>query len=65
LNAANEVAVAYFLQEKISFSDIFSVVEHIFYHETFYAVHSLEDVLETIQETKRKTERYIKEKIHV
>jgi 1-deoxy-D-xylulose-5-phosphate reductoisomerase len=65
LNAANEVAVAYFLQEKISFSDIFSVVENILYHETFYPVHSLEDVLETIQETKRKTERYIKEEIHV
>jgi 1-deoxy-D-xylulose-5-phosphate reductoisomerase len=63
LNAANEVAVEYFLQEKISFQDIFSVVEHIFYHETFYPLHSLEDVKETIALTKQKTYNYVKENV--
>ena len=65
LNAANEVAVDYFLKEKISFNDIFSVVEHIFYNETFYPIHTIEDINETIAETKGKTEGYIKETIHV
>jgi 1-deoxy-D-xylulose-5-phosphate reductoisomerase len=59
LNAANEVAVEYFLQEKISFKDIFSVVEHVFYNETFYPLHSIEDVNETIAQTKQKTYNYI------
>jgi 1-deoxy-D-xylulose-5-phosphate reductoisomerase len=60
LNAANEVAVEYFLQERISFKDIFSVVEHILYNETFYPLHSIEDVKETIAQTKKKTYNYVK-----
>jgi 1-deoxy-D-xylulose-5-phosphate reductoisomerase len=63
LNAANEVAVEFFLQEKISFKDIFSVVEHIFYNETFYPLHSIEDVKETIAQTKQKTYNYVKENV--
>jgi len=63
LNAANEVAVEYFLQEKISFQDIFSVVEHIFYNETFYSLHSIEDVNETIAQIKQKTYNYVKENV--
>jgi 1-deoxy-D-xylulose-5-phosphate reductoisomerase len=63
LNAANEVAAAYFLQEKISFKDIFSVVEHIFYNEAFYPLHSIEDVKETIKQTKQKTYNYVKENV--
>jgi 1-deoxy-D-xylulose-5-phosphate reductoisomerase len=63
LNAANEVAAAYFLQEKISFNDIFSVVEHIFYNEAFYPLHSIEDVNETIEQTKQKTYNYVKENV--
>ncbi len=59
LNAANEVAVDAFLQEKISFSHIFSLVEHIFYSENFHAVHSVEDINETINETKHKTDAYL------
>jgi 1-deoxy-D-xylulose-5-phosphate reductoisomerase len=60
LNAANEVAVDYFLQEKIAFSDIFAVVAQIFYHETFYPLHSVADVKESIERTKQKTHEYIK-----
>jgi 1-deoxy-D-xylulose-5-phosphate reductoisomerase len=63
LNAANEVAVEFFLQERISFQDIFSVVEQVFYHETFYPLHSIEDVKETIAQTKQKTYNYVKENV--
>ncbi len=59
LNAANEVAVDYFLQEKISFDQIFSIVGHILYQEQFYPVSSIDDVNETIKSTKIKTENYI------
>ncbi len=63
LNAANEVAVDYFIKGKISFSDIFSVVETVFYNETFYPVHSIDDINQTIKETKDKTGTYIRENI--
>ena len=55
LNAANEVAVEFFLKEKINFLDIFTVVEKILYNETFYPLNSAEDVLATIDEIKNKT----------
>ncbi|MCP4220720.1 MAG: 1-deoxy-D-xylulose-5-phosphate reductoisomerase [bacterium] len=62
LNAANEVAVDYFLKETIAFKDIFSVVEDIFYNETFYALQSVDDIKETIENTKNKTIDLIKRK---
>ena len=62
LNAANEVAVDYFLRERISFKDIFSVVEEIFYKEKFYSTDSIEDISETIKNTKNKTINFIKRK---
>jgi 1-deoxy-D-xylulose-5-phosphate reductoisomerase len=60
LNAANEVAVDWFLKQKISFKDIFTVVGEIFYNEHFYPLHTLADVNETIKATKNKTVDYIK-----
>jgi 1-deoxy-D-xylulose-5-phosphate reductoisomerase len=62
LNAANEVAVDHFLKEKISFKDIFTVVEDMFYKETFYPAGSIEDIDESIRHTKAKTAEYIKRK---
>ena len=59
-NAANEVAVDYFLSGGISFLDIFHVVADILYHENFYTVSSVRDLLETISNTKRKTVELIK-----
>ncbi len=59
LNAANEVAVEYYLQERISFDTIFSVVAHILYNESLYLVHTVEDIVQSIEITKRKTEEYI------
>ena len=60
LNAANEIAVDYFLKEKISFKDIFTIVGDIFYREHFHPLHSLEDIDMTINNTKNKTIAYIK-----
>jgi 1-deoxy-D-xylulose-5-phosphate reductoisomerase len=59
LNAANEVAVDYFLKEKISFKDIFTVVEEIFYKEKFHSIDSIENINETIKDTKEKTIDFI------
>ncbi|MCK4762664.1 MAG: 1-deoxy-D-xylulose-5-phosphate reductoisomerase [Candidatus Aminicenantes bacterium] len=60
-NAANEVAVDYFLQGKITFRQIFSVVEEVLYKEKFYPAASVPDIEETIKNTKIKTGNYIKE----
>jgi 1-deoxy-D-xylulose-5-phosphate reductoisomerase len=61
LNAANEVAVGYFLQHKINFNDIFSVVSHIFYNENFRTLNSVEDIIQSIESIKQKTKLYIEE----
>ncbi|MCP4155370.1 MAG: 1-deoxy-D-xylulose-5-phosphate reductoisomerase, partial [bacterium] len=60
LNAANEVAVDYFFKEIITFEEIFSTVEAIFYNENFYPLRNLEDINETIDSIKNKTVAYIK-----
>lgn len=60
-NAANEVAVEYFLKEKISFIDIFKVVEEILNISDLYKIDNVEAVLDTIAATKRKTEEIIME----
>lgn len=59
LNAANEVAVDYFLNKKISFEQIFTVVGEILYKEKLHPINSISDVDDTITETKRKTEEYL------
>lgn len=59
LNAANETAVQYFLQEKITFQEIFSVVEYIFDQENFYPVSSVQDIIQTIDSVKRNTVCYV------
>jgi 1-deoxy-D-xylulose-5-phosphate reductoisomerase len=59
-NAANEVAAESFLKEEISFNDIFDVVETVVHSEKFYPIHSLDDLDETIKDTKNKTTNYIK-----
>lgn len=58
-NAANEVAVDYFLKEKISFLDIFSVVEQMLTSEPLSSADSVEDLEEVIVKTKKNTASYI------
>jgi len=62
-NAANEVAVDFFLNEKISFKAIFDVVGEILYNEKFFHMSSISDVNETINETKNKTKKIINRRI--
>jgi len=53
LNAANEVAVGAFLQEKIRFVEIFDYIERALQTITYLAQPSLEDLIETDQLTRR------------
>lgn len=62
-NTANEVAVDYFLAGKIGFSAIFAVVARILEREDFRPLHSLDDVLETIAATRRKTIEHIENEV--
>ena len=52
LNAANEVAVAVFLNGRIKFTDIAKVVEHCLAHNSAGALDSIDDLLALDQETR-------------
>ncbi len=54
-NTANEVAVEYFLAGRIAFTTIFSAVARVLDREEFQPLHSLDDVLQTISLTRKKT----------
>ena len=58
-NTANEVAVEYFLANKINFKAIFSVVGRMLDKGDFRPLHSLADVQETISLTRIKTIEHI------
>lgn len=53
LNAANEIAVAEFLNDRISFLEISDVIEQSMSKVTYIAQPSLEDYIETDKETRR------------
>ena len=60
LNAANEVAIAGFLEDKISFSAISKVIEQTIEEVSFVASPVLEDYIQTDTEARKKTEEIIK-----
>jgi 1-deoxy-D-xylulose-5-phosphate reductoisomerase len=60
LNAANEVAVAEFLKDKIGFLDMSAVVEECLAKSTFVTKPTLEDYLETDRVTRLKALELIK-----
>jgi 1-deoxy-D-xylulose-5-phosphate reductoisomerase len=62
-STANEVAVEYFLANKINFKAIFSVVGRMLDKGDFQPLHSLADVLETISLTRVKTSEYIENEV--
>lgn len=64
LNAANEVAVAAFLAERIGFLDIAAIVEQTMDIVGGYAVESLEDVLACDSEARRIGETNIRGRAH-
>ncbi len=59
LNAANEVAVAAFLQEKIGFNDIAGTVEHVMENTTFNDEASMDVYEETDQRSRSLAMEYI------
>lgn len=58
MNAANEFAVAKFLNHEIGFVDIYSMIEYAMDHHMFTENPSLDDILETERETYALLERY-------
>ncbi len=64
LNAANEVAVAAFLKEKISFFQIPGITEHLMSKITYIEKPSLEDLVATDKETRLQTEILLTKKIN-
>lgn len=62
-NTANEVAVEYFLSGRIAFTAIFAVVERMLERMDVRPLRSLEDVLETIALTRRKTIAHIEKEV--
>ena len=63
LNAANEVAVAAFLQEKIGFLDIANIVEKCLQKNNFIAKPTLEDYLATDERVRRVAEEIANRKL--
>ena len=64
LNAANEVAVAAFLKEKISFFQIPGITKHLMSKITYIEKPSLEDLIATDTETRLQTEILLTKKIN-
>ena len=59
LNAANEVAVASFLHDKIRFIDIAAVVEKTMLETPFVSAPTYEDLVETNDEARKRAESYL------
>lgn len=60
LNAANEIAVAAFLKDQVGFLEMSSVIEQTMDKIGFIASPSLEDLIETDNETRIRTEEIIR-----
>ena len=59
LNAANEVAVAAFLHDKIRFIDIATIVEKTMLETPFVSAPTYEDLVETNDEARKRAESYL------
>ena len=59
LNAADEIAVGYFLKDSIKFTDIFKVVEYIVTTFNNIADPTIEDIIRADNEARIKTKEYI------
>lgn len=64
LNAANEVAVASFLEGQIRFTDITPVVERALCDSSFGAPRSIDDVLEIDRATRSRVDMLMKDSCH-
>ena len=59
MNAANEVAVSFFLQNKIQFLDIIKTVKYIVSNSTNTKINNIEDVYKVNELAKYQTNNYI------
>ena len=59
LNAANEVAVASFLHDKIRFIDIATIVEKTMLETPFISAPTYGDLVETNDEARKRAESYL------
>lgn len=59
MNAANEIAVAAFLEEKISFTDITRIIEKTLINSQFIAHPALQDYIESDKEARKKALSFI------
>ena len=62
MNAANEVAVNYFLNNRIKFLDIINIVKYIIKNSTKSKINTLDDVYKADKNTRYETEEYILKK---
>jgi 1-deoxy-D-xylulose-5-phosphate reductoisomerase len=62
INAANEVAVEYFLQNKIKFTDIPVIIKYILKQSKIRNISNISDILKYDIETRNLTEQLIKTK---
>jgi 1-deoxy-D-xylulose-5-phosphate reductoisomerase len=62
LNAANEISVEYFLENKISFVDIPDIVEHVLETSEFIDHTDLESLIDNDNDVRLLTKSYIKNK---
>ena len=62
MNAANEVAVAAFLEEKIAYIDIFQIVQEMVQCLDYGTATSIEDVLQVDRDVRLRSEEYIKKR---
>lgn len=62
LNASNEVAVDYFLQERIAFGDIFAAVEHCLTNIESLPVNSFKEILYADSTARRITKEFLEKR---
>ncbi len=60
INAANEVAVEYFLQNKIKFTDIPVIIKYILKQSKIKNISNIKDILNSDIETRNLTQQFIK-----
>ena len=63
MNTANEVAVEYYLNRKITFGHIFDVVEEMLQKEKIFPIDSLCDIEGTMEQTREHTAAYIEKEV--
>ena len=62
LNAANEIAVKFFLEKKIGFLDIIKIIKYVLYNSKNKKIKNITDIYEIDESTRQFTTEYILKK---